>query len=97
MTASVAGSMLLVLIGVAFLAAAVVGWWRSGEDPAMRSLRRTGAVIDLLVGLAAVGDGIVSVIGEPERAIVWSVGSSALVAALALLILRRRRHPHLSS
>ena len=97
MTASVAGSTLLVLIGVAFLGAAVAGWWRSGEDPSMRTLRRTGVVIDLLVGLAAVGDGIVSVIGEPERAIVWSVGSAALVGAVALLILGRRRHPHLSS
>jgi len=31
----------------------------------------TGAVVDLLVGAVALGDGAVSVIGEPERVAVW--------------------------
>jgi hypothetical protein len=78
-TASVAGALLLVLIGVAFLCAATVGWWRLGEDPSSWVLRVTGVVIDVLVGLVALADGFVSVIGEPERVVVWSVGSAVLV------------------
>jgi hypothetical protein len=94
-TASVAGSLLLVLIGVVFLCAATVGWWRIGEDPSSRTLRITGVVVDVLVGLAALADGIVSVIGERERIVVWSVGSAALIVSLALLIVRHRREPDL--
>jgi hypothetical protein len=92
-TASVAGSLLLVLIGVAFLNAATLAWWRLGKDPSSRVLRLTGVVIDVLVGLAALADGIVSVIGEPERVVVWSIGSAALVVSLALLIVRHPREP----
>lgn len=97
MTASAAGSLLLVLTGIAFLCAAIIGWWRLGKDEATRSRRLTGVLIDLLVGLAALGDGTVSVIGEPERIIVWSVGSAALVVAVVLLVRRYRREqtPHL--
>jgi hypothetical protein len=94
-TASVAGSLLLVLIGVAFLTAATLGWWRLGKDRSSRVLRVTGVVIDVLVGLAALADGIVSVIDEPERIVVWSIGSAALVVSLALLIVRHRRDPDL--
>jgi heme A synthase len=95
MTASAAGSLVLVLVGVAFLAAAVLGWWRIDPDDEASRVRRTTAVlIDLLVGLAALGDGTVSVIGEPEGVVVWSVGSAALVVAVGLLALRHRRHPH---
>jgi hypothetical protein len=78
-----------------FLCAATVGWWRLGEDPSSRALRITGVVIDVLVGLAALADGIVSVIGERERIVVWSVGSAALIVSLALLIVRHRREPDL--
>jgi hypothetical protein len=92
MTASVAGSLLLVLTGIAFLTAAVVGSWRlDTDDPSSRSRRLTAMVVDLLIGLAALGDGIVSVIGEPERVVVWSTGSVALAVAVALLVLRHRR------
>jgi hypothetical protein len=94
-TASVAGSLLLVLIGVAFLCAGTSGWWRLRKDPSSRVLRLTGVVIDVLVGLAALADGFVSVIGEPERFVVWSIGSAALVASLVLLIVRHRREPDL--
>ena len=89
--ASVVGSLLLLLIGVAFLCAAVVAWWRVGEDPSSRSRHLVAVVVDLLVGVAALGDGAVSVLGEPERVVVWSIGSAALVVAVALLVLRRRQ------
>ena len=95
MIASVAGSLLLVLIGVAFLSAATVGWWRLGKDPSSRVLRLTGVVTDVLVGLAALADGIVSVLGEPERVVVFSIGSAALVVSLVLLIVRHRRESDL--
>jgi hypothetical protein len=89
--ASAAGSLLLVLTGVAFLCAAIIGWWRHGEDPSSRSRRLTGVVIDLLVGLAALGDGTLSVVDEPERVVVWAVGSAALILSVALLVVRQRR------
>ena len=92
-TASVIGSLLLVLIGIAFLCAAILGWWRLGEDPSSRVRHLTGVVVDVLVGLAALADGVVSVIGEPERVVVWSIGSAALVVAVGLLIVRHRREP----
>jgi hypothetical protein len=97
MTASAAGSLLLVLTGIAFLTAAVIGSWRLNADGSARSRRLTAVVIDLFVGLAALGDGIVSVLGEPERVVVWSVGSVALVIAVALLVLRHRREHHAPS
>lgn len=97
MTASVAGSLLLVLIGIAFLCAGINGWFRVGEDAAFRSRRLTAVIIDLLVGLAALGDGTLSVVGEPERGVVWLVGSAALVVSVALLVvwLRREHALHL--
>lgn len=95
MTASVAGAMFLVLVGVTFLCAALVGWWRVGEDPAARSHRLAGALVDLFIGLAALGDGAVSVIDEPERLIVFSAGSVALVLAVTVLVLHHRRQPQL--
>lgn len=91
MTASVVGSLLLVLIGVAFLCAATVGWWRLREDPSSRARRITGAVIDVLVGIAALADGTLSVVDEPERVLVWFIGSAALVGSVALLVVRLRR------
>ena len=91
MIASVAGSLLLLLIGVAFLCAALIGCWRVGEDPSSRSRHLVVVVVDLLVGLVALGDGIVSVIDEPERAVVWSIGTAALVVSVALLVVRHRR------
>ena len=90
MTASVAGALTLVLVGVAFLCAALVGWWRLGEDPSSRPRRITGAVVDALVGVVALADGAVSVIDEPERVVVWSVGSVVLVIAVVLLARRHR-------
>jgi hypothetical protein len=33
----------------------------------------------------------VCVIGEPERVVVWSLGSAALVVSVVLLIVRHRR------
>jgi len=83
--ASAVGSLLLLLIGVAFLCAALVGWWRAGEDPSSRRRHLVAVVVDLLVGVAALGDGAVSVLGEPERVVVWSIGSAALVVAVAAL------------
>lgn len=94
MTASVAGSLLLVLIGVGFWCAALVAWWRIGEDPAARTRRLVGMVVDLLVGAVAIADGTISVLGEPERILVWSLGSAALVAAVTLLLLLGHRHNH---
>jgi hypothetical protein len=73
------------------MCAAIVGFWRLGEDPSSRVLRVTGVVIDVLVGLAALADGFVCVIGEPERVVVWSLGSAALVVSVVLLIVRHRR------
>ncbi len=90
MTASVIGSGLLILIGVVFSCAALVGWWRLGEDPSSRARRIAGAVVDLLVGAVALADGAVSVIGEPERVVVWSAGSAVLALAVVLLALRHR-------
>jgi peptidoglycan/LPS O-acetylase OafA/YrhL len=91
MSASVAGSLLLLLIGVAFLCTALVGWWRAGEDPWSRRLHLVAVVVDLLIGVTALGDGTVSVLGEPDRVVVWSIGSAALVVAVALLVVRRRQ------
>jgi hypothetical protein len=73
------------------MCAAIVGFWRLGEDPSSRVLRVTGVVVDVLVGLAALADGFVSVLGEPERVVVWSIGSAALVVSVVLLIVRHRR------
>ena len=89
--ASVVGSLLLLLIGVAFLCAALVGWWRAGEDPWSCRRHLVAVVVDLLVGVTALGDGAVSVIGEPERVVVWSIGSAGLLVAVALLVARRRQ------
>ena len=91
MTASVAGSLLLELVGVGFLCAALVTWWRLGEDPAARPRRLIGMVVDVLVGVVALADGTISVLGEPERILVWSAGSAALVAAVAMLTVRHQR------
>jgi hypothetical protein len=54
-------------------------------------------VIDLLVGLAALDDGTLSVVGEPERGVVWLMGSAALAVSVALLVvwLRREHALHL--
>lgn len=91
MTASVAGSLLLVLVGVGFWCAALVTWWRLGDDPAARTRRRLGMLVDVLVGAVAIADGTISVLGEPERILVWSLGSAALLGAVTLLVLRHRR------
>ena len=91
MSASVAGSLLLLLIGVVFLCAALVGWWRAGEDPSSRRRHLVAVVVDLLVGVTALADGTVSSIDEPGRVVVWSIGSAALLVAVALLVVRRRQ------
>ncbi|MCD2195246.1 hypothetical protein LQ327_17905 [Actinomycetospora endophytica] len=96
MSASAAGSLILVLVGVGFLAGAIREWSRRRHDDTPRGRRTTGLVIDLLVGAAAVADGALSVVGEPERVIVWSVGSVALVLAVGLLFVLHHRHPQLS-
>jgi hypothetical protein len=91
MTASAVGSLILVLTGVAFLGAAAHEWSRLRPDDPSRGRRLTGLVVDLLVGLAALGDGALSVVGEPERVVVWSAGSVALAAAVGLLLVRHHR------
>jgi peptidoglycan/LPS O-acetylase OafA/YrhL len=91
MSTSVAGSLLLLLIGVAFLCAALAGWWRAGKDPSSRRRHLVAVVVDLLVGFTALADGTVSSIDEPDRVVVWSIGSAALVVAVALLLVRRRQ------
>lgn len=96
MTATVAGSLLLFPIGVAFLCAAIVEWWRLRGDASSRVLRVSGVVIDVLVGFAALVDGFVSVAGEPERVAVWSIGSGALAGSLVLLIVLYGREPDLN-
>lgn len=93
MTASVAGSLLLVLIGVGFWCAALITWLRVGDDQDLtgRSRRVVGLFVDVLVGAVALVDGTLSVLSEPERVLVWSVGSVALVAAVSLLLVRYRQ------
>jgi len=66
---------------------------RSGHQEVRSQPSGTGAVVDLLVGAVALGDGAVSVIGEPERVAVWSAGSVALAVAVAVLVHRHRREP----
>jgi hypothetical protein len=89
-TASLLGAVLLVLVGVAFLAASLTQWWRLDEDPSSRRRRVLGCVIDLLVGGAAITDGALSVLDHPARVAVWSAGSAVLVIAVALLVHRHR-------
>lgn len=48
-------------------------------------------LVDVLVGAVAIADGTISVLGEPERILVWSLGSAALLGAVTLLVLRHRR------
>lgn len=88
MTASAVGSLILVLIGAAFLGAAIHEWSRLRPGDPSRPRRITSVVIDLLVGVAALGDGTLSVIGEPGRVVVWSVGSVVLAVAVGLLLVR---------
>lgn len=90
MTASLLGAVLLILIGVAFLAASLTQWWRLYEDLSLRRRRVLGCAIDLLVGLVAISDGALSVIDHPARVAVWSAGSAVLVIAVAVAVLVHR-------
>jgi hypothetical protein len=87
-------------VGQSLAAAPTARRTRTRPAPAVvqqgsRVRRVTGVVIDVLVGLVALADGCVSVIGEPERVVVWSIGSAALVVSVVLLIVRHRREPDL--
>jgi bacteriorhodopsin len=91
-----AGSVLLLVIGIAFVSVAVVGWRRT-DDPSVRARRLAGVVVNLLVGVVALADGAMSAIDEPARIVVWSIGSAALLVAATVLITRPRRRPRCRS
>jgi heme A synthase len=92
-----AGSLLLLVIGIAFVSVAVVGWRRRTDDPSVRARRLAGVVVNLLVGVVALADGAMSAIDEPARIVVWSIGSAALLVAATVLITRPRRRPRCRS
>jgi hypothetical protein len=89
MSASSLGSLVLIVVGVAFLTAAALVFRRARSDPGAR----WGLAIDVLVGLVALADGVTSTLQSPDQLVVWSVGTAALVAAAVLLLVHQRgRH-----
>lgn len=92
MTPSTAGGVLLLLVGTAFLVAAAWTWLHGDGEPDLR--RSLGIAVDVLVGLVALADGLVSFGGGPAQLPLWAAGSAALLIALVMLHRRWKLSGH---
>ncbi len=91
MNPSPVGAVLELVIGLVFLCAGSLSLRRHHGHPDRHA--NLGIAVDLVVGVAAVADVASATVHGPLRIVLWSVGSFALVAGLALLFQRHLPRP----